>query len=112
MPTGTDRSAQNDPASRARPTSSAISPRYRGLRLTPNGPDWSTVLVAPPGRIDVRWDAMTDSVHPFHRRNATTSTMPAARVAGLDRATGSPTIAVMTRPATRGTPSARGGHIR
>ena len=112
MPMGTNTSAQKEDASSARATSRAISPTYRGLRLSRNGPDWSMRIVAPPGRIAVRLDAITDNVHPFHSTKATTKVVPIHRVAELAIDNGSPTATVSTSPAPSGTPKATGGQIR
>ena len=66
----------------------------------------------PPGSSAVRWRARSNNADPFHSAKATRSTPPTSRAAATGSSTGSPAVAVIMIPTSRGTPNATGGQIR
>ena len=55
---------------------------------------------------------MSRSAVPFHQAKATMSTPATSRAGSTGSSIGSPALAVIAIPASRGTPSATGGQIR
>src|SRR6185295_9219321 len=109
--TGNSSNPQNVGASSARPTYSASSPTYSGLRDRRNGPCSMIAFVACPGRSPVWCRPNSHSDQPFQTRKNSTSAQPTG-TRHPPSSTGSPQASVATQPASQGRPIANGGQSR